>query len=112
MDLTMPTAEDLSLSYEPQTGRQKVETIRRIRNMHRAFGNKARSTKLTKQLTAEYGIAEDELDDNENTAPPPLDRGSARRWDMQPEPPSGLDRGVTDEGWQGQDWDDNFEPKR
>ena len=41
MDETMPTAEDLSLSYEPKTGKQKVEMIRRIRGMARVYAGRA-----------------------------------------------------------------------
>ena len=108
MDENMPTMEDLDLNRGPQTGKQKVELIRRIRNMHRAFASKAQSTKLTRRLTAAYGIPEGVLDDNENAEPATLDRESARRWDMQPERPSGLDPGLTGDS----DWDDEMEGKR
>ncbi len=110
MAQNMPTSEDLSLSYEPQTGKQKVEMIRRIRGMARAYAGRATSARLTKQLTAEYGITEDDLDDNENAKPATLDRGPARRWDMQSERPSGLD--PTENECRDSDWDDDFEPKR
>lgn len=107
IDEFFPTKEDLDFEHPPGPRKQRVEAIKRLRGMSRLFAGKARAAKLTKRLTEEYGIAEDELD-NESAEPAILDRGSARRRDIYSQPPSGLDPGLAGDS----DWDDGFEPRR
>jgi len=110
MDEYLPNPEDLDWKHEPRSRKQRVEAIRRIRNLHRIYVGRAVATKMARQLARAEGIDETELEQNKdnpetnNQEPATLDRGSARRWDMQPQPPS--DRGLTDD-----EWGDDFEGK-
>ena len=105
---SFPSQADLDCDHPPGPRKQRVESILRIKRMHQLYSSRARAIRMTKRLAKAYGIPEGELNDNENAEPATLDRGSARRWDMQPQPPSGLDRGSTEDSG----WDDEMEPER
>jgi len=115
MDENMPTMEDLDLNRGPQTGEQKVEMIRRIRNMHRIFAGRALATKMARQLAKVEGIDESEVraDEQDFLAKAEeavnLRHGLGRRESNYPDRPSSSDRG--NEGWQDS-WNDEMDPKR
>ncbi|MCZ6625266.1 MAG: helix-turn-helix domain-containing protein [Deltaproteobacteria bacterium] len=96
IDEYLPSQDDLECEHPPGPRKQRVEAIKRLRGMSRLFAGKARATKLSKRLTAAYGITEAELD-NENAEPATPDRVSSRRGSNYPDRPSISDR--SDEGW-------------
>ena len=92
----LPSAEDLDREADPRGRNDRKAKILRIRNMLRAYAGKATAARMTKRLVKEYGITEDELD-NESAEPATPDRVSSRRGSNYPDRPSSSDRG--DEGW-------------
>jgi len=115
MDENMPTMEDLDLNRGPQTGEQKVEMIRRIRNMHRIFAGRAVATKMARRLARAEGIDDAELEQDEHDSQAKaaeavnLRHGLGRREGDYLNRPSTLD--PSGEESRDSDWDDDFEPK-
>ena len=112
---------DLDLNREPQTGKQKVEMIRRIRNMHRAFAGRASAARVSRLWSEAHGVPLTELDAHENDLqtqderPPILDRSLERPWNYrgtESEIPRdrGQDRWDDPDRWDEEDdWNDNGE---
>ena len=89
MDENMPTLEDLDLNHKPQTSEQKIEMIRRVRNMHRAFAGRASAAKVSRLWSEAHGVPHTELDAHEtdlqtqDEGPAILDHGSERPWNYR-----------------------------
>jgi len=104
MDEYMPSPADLDVEHEPRSRKQRVETIRRIRNMHRAFGRRAGGAKMARRLARVEGIDEAELEQDEHDSQAKAEEVVnlrhglvVRRESDYPDRPSVSDRG--DEGW-------------
>ncbi len=108
-DWYLPSLESLDAPCERGSRHDRINSLRA---KGRRCANKASRAAMNKRLGDADGNTQTEHDEGDPETdyqePVPLDRGSARRWDMQPQPPSGLDRGSTEDSG----WDDEMEPER
>jgi len=97
-DWYLPSLADLDAPCE-RGGRH--DRINSLRAKGRRCANKASQAAMNKRL----GDGEQDEDDPETDyqGPATLNRGSARRWDMQPERPRDLDRGLNEDRWEDEE---------
>ncbi len=115
-DEYFPQPKDLDLTHETGSRKNRVEMIRRIRNMHRIYAGKATAAKVAKKLAKEHGLKETELESHQedyrdqDKQPAILDHRPGRSWnyqDTQPEMPK--DRGQ--DRWDDRDrWEEEDDP--
>jgi len=99
-DWYLPTQASLDAPGERGSHRDKIN---RIRARARGSAIRASQASMKKRLADVYGIQTEQDEDDPETndqGPATLDRRSARRWNMQPERPSDLDRSFTEERWE------------
>ncbi len=113
-DWYLPTLEGLNAPCERGSRHDRINSLRA---KGRRCANKASQTAMNKRLGDGDGNTQTEQDEDDDPEtdyqePIPLDHKSIWRRSDLAHPPSGFDRGLTDEGRQDQDWNDDMEPER